>query len=530
MKTVAYFHDDNGNIGDTATVMGCHALMHGAIGAHYPISYCTRIASVMPTVVLPKIDIAVLCGGPWLWEGCLPTAKYDMLREFLKLTQAPLNIALGLGASYVLNTVPEIDAELLSFWNQFQFIACRDSLAAHLLQPINADLWPCPSYYGTENLRLPTSAPVNDSVLVYTALENEKSVPTAKYLEPKAAEAYSKFQEEWLAEKKPVMVCTWPDRSTFVERYSREPDIYAIDPASAVQHLVLYRKVFTARVHCALMASALGLESYLFTVDSRALTAFHVGSEPLLSRYPSFPSVPFAMIPQSQAVNIIQTVTHTDPAASRTKPNVLIVVSTCNRKDLTGQTLDSIARNKSELSDVLIIDDNSQEYDEKWLKSWGWEVLRIPASQGVGEMARRRYSEFLQRGYPYLCALDNDLLLSAHFDYRLLRVWLKLKTDALTVITGYRSRTQVVLKTQTDWEDVNSVGGAMQFTDRLTASKILRLMEGQWGHNWDHRISLVYQHKLATRRSLAQHTGIYGSGVNGSSEDTAVDFVGEGQW
>ena len=200
------------------------------------------------------------------------------------------------------------------------------------------------------------------------------------------------------------------------------------------------------------------------------------------------------------------------------------------RKDLTGQTLDSIARNKSDLSDVLIIDDGSTDYDEKWLRQWGWKIVRNAVNLGVGEMARKRYEEFLTRGYAYLCAIDNDLQLGAHFDYRLLRLWQQTRSAELTVVTGYRSKTQVCLESNPEWDVVNSVGGAMQFADRHTAQIIFTKMQDQWAHNWDHRISLLYQRKIATRRSLAQHLGIYGSGVNGPSQDLAVDFVGDNQW
>jgi len=530
MKTIAYFHDDNGNIGDTMTVMGCHALMNDALGVHYPISWCSRIAEPMKAVVLPEIDAAVVCGGPWLWDNCLKSQKYDLLRDFLERTKAPINIALGLGASYVItHPKPERSQELVDFWQRFNFIACRDALAADLLKELNADLWPCPTFYTGESLR-PVIDSAKESVLVYTALDNPRSVPTAKYADAESVNTYLRFQEQWITEGKPVAVVTWVDRDDFVTRYSRQPDVYANSPKQAAHNLTEFKNVYTARVHAAILAASLKLNSHLFAVDSRALTAYHLGVKPFLCKYPDLPGADLRSLPQTQLVNRLRNVMGTEKLCRRADAPILIVVSTFNRKDLTGQTLDSIARNKSDLSDVLIIDDGSTDYDEKWLRQWGWKIVRNAVNLGVGEMARKRYEEFLTRGYAYLCAIDNDLQLGAHFDYRLLRLWQQTRSAELTVVTGYRSKTQVCLESNPEWDVVNSVGGAVQFTDRHTAQIIFTKMQDQWAHNWDHRVSLLYQRKIATRRSLAQHLGIYGSGVNGPSQDLAVDFVGDNQW
>jgi len=214
--------------------------------------------------------------------------------------------------------------------------------------------------------------------------------------------------------------------------------------------------------------------------------------------------------------------------------DILIIVSTFNRRDLTGITLDSITRCKSPASDVLILDDNSNKYPLDWLGRWGFPVERREAQIGVGKAALARYTRFLQAPlqYRYLCAVDNDLIFGAQFDYRLRQLWEVTKDpDKLTVLTGYRSVTQKVLAAHEDWAEVDGVGGAVQFVDRDTATVLMMNMPpGWWGHNWDHCISRVYSRKIATSRSLAQHVGIHGDGVNGISADVAHDFVGENRW
>lgn len=214
--------------------------------------------------------------------------------------------------------------------------------------------------------------------------------------------------------------------------------------------------------------------------------------------------------------------------------DILIVVSTFNRRDLTGITLDSIQRCKSPASDVLILDDNSDTYGMDWLTRWNWPVERREAAIKVGRAALCRYTRFLEspEQYRYLCAVDNDLLFGAYFDYRLRQLWeITRQEGVLSVVTGYRSVTQRVLVEHEDWCEVDGVGGAIQFVDRPTAHALVGAMPHVWwGHNWDHCISKVFQRKIATKRSLAQHLGIHGDGVNGLSVDVAHEFVGENRW
>jgi hypothetical protein len=211
--------------------------------------------------------------------------------------------------------------------------------------------------------------------------------------------------------------------------------------------------------------------------------------------------------------------------------DTLIVVSTFNRQDLTGIMLDSLKRCKGPCSDVLILDDASEAYPLAWLQRWGWPVERREMAIGVGAAARARYTRFLEadRSYQYLCALDNDLIFGAQFDHVLRRLWRACHDPStLTVLTGYRSVTQKMLEEQEEVVVVDGVGGASQFVDRPTAQSLVDAMVPDWDHTWDRAVSLVFQRKLAVKRSLVQHLGIHGTGVNGVSADVAYDFVGEG--
>ncbi len=210
---------------------------------------------------------------------------------------------------------------------------------------------------------------------------------------------------------------------------------------------------------------------------------------------------------------------------------ILVVVSTFNRRDLTGIALDSIRRNKSSLSNVLIIDDSSADYSLEWLGRWGFPVLRQPANVGVGLAAFWRYKEFIARGYAYLCALDNDVLVSKHFDLEMLRLFCAVDDGKRTVVSGYHSTTQSTYPpksfSETDYWLATTINGISQFTDRASAERLMPEMENKWDTLWDITISRAVTRIAVPKRSLIQHLGIHGSGVNGVSDDVAVNFVGD---
>ena len=204
--------------------------------------------------------------------------------------------------------------------------------------------------------------------------------------------------------------------------------------------------------------------------------------------------------------------------------DILIVVSTFNRRDLTGITLSGIKNHVSNASDVIVLDDASTEYSSDWItRNWGFKAECRATRVGVGEAAAARYRRFIASDYRYLCALDNDIILSHHFDLKLLNLWHSLPHDELTVVTGYRSKTQQTVFENEHYAEVTTIGGVCHFVDRISCWAALNDMPSVWPHNWDSLISRVYCKKYCTAKSLIQHLCIFGSGVNGESKDTAVN-------
>ena len=126
-----------------------------------------------------------------------------------------------------------------------------------------------------------------------------------------------------------------------------------------------------------------------------------------------------------------------------------------------------------------------------------------------------------------MCALDNDLLFGKCFDLALLQLFSKVNDDAMTVVTGYRSQLKPACAECSPFLIADRLGGACHFTDVKTAGKIVNL-EMAWGHTWDTDLAKKLSRIGMPRYSWMQHQGIFGNGVNGESDDFAVDFVGDG--
>lgn len=208
----------------------------------------------------------------------------------------------------------------------------------------------------------------------------------------------------------------------------------------------------------------------------------------------------------------------------------LIIVSTFNRKDLTTICLDSLARNKSPRSQVVILDDTSTEYDAEWLGQWGWPVHRRETRLGVGLAARARFEHAASApgGYGFFIALDNDLVFARDFDARMRALYEPVRAIQTNpvFVSGYRSVTYNLLRSDGDYNWAHQVGGACLGFDRTAAAAALSWSD--WSSLWDQ--NTIGKTCLVPTRSLCQHLGTSGTGQNGLSWDTAYDFVGEGRW
>lgn len=204
----------------------------------------------------------------------------------------------------------------------------------------------------------------------------------------------------------------------------------------------------------------------------------------------------------------------------------LIVVSTYNRQDLTALCLDSIAKNKSPRSSVVILDDASTQYTKEWLEQWGWQVIRREETIGVGMASRARFSRAAESpdGFGFFVLVDSDVTFGQDFDARMRSICEGVPYGSL--VSGYRSVAYDVVERFPDYVQVKRVGGACLGLTRSTAQTVLAELD--WTTLWDQDTGKF--NCYCPRRSLAQHLGTSGTGQNGLSWDVAFDFVGEGLW
>lgn len=213
----------------------------------------------------------------------------------------------------------------------------------------------------------------------------------------------------------------------------------------------------------------------------------------------------------------------------RSDLRVLIVVSTFNRKDLTGQTLSSIARAKHPWSQVVILDDCSDEYGRDWLSMWGFPIHRRMKPIGVGLAARARLEFFtnLRKEFEFLVACDNDITVADLFDLKLRSVWERLRTEHpedKMLLSGFSSVTYDIAEEQPYYNRVFKIGGACLFLDQKTADHLLTsLPDESWNGRWDNAVSEKVTGCYVPKKTLAQHHGNYGSGHNGPSWNVATN-------
>lgn len=209
--------------------------------------------------------------------------------------------------------------------------------------------------------------------------------------------------------------------------------------------------------------------------------------------------------------------------------NVLTIVSTFNRRDLTGVCLDAIAECRRLDGQTWVIDDGSTEFDHEWLTERGVAQVWEGPRRGVGAMARKRFEVALEAPLEcdLVCMLDNDALVAPGFDRALVEAWeaaAAIDTKGAMLVTAYHSPFHSPVDRQLGYDVLPHVGGINLACTRLDAEILLRdLPEPAWDATWDWKLGSA--RLVRTARGFIQHMGRHGGGVNGASADRATDFV-----
>lgn len=209
---------------------------------------------------------------------------------------------------------------------------------------------------------------------------------------------------------------------------------------------------------------------------------------------------------------------------------ILITINAYKRLEFTKRTVESVLKNKSPISRVLIVDDPSDHYSLKDILKLGVAVWRPEKRMGCGEAQRRTFEIFLESGLPYICSLPNDVIVSKDFDSKTLELFLKYASPS-GMACGYRSSRHGHMRLLKDHARVAVSGGVGLVTGRAGIENMLKGWPGPWDKLYDFQYRLAFSPIVVPLNSWIEHVGC-GSKVEGTmhpnGHDKAVNFVGEG--
>ncbi len=96
---------------------------------------------------------------------------------------------------------------------------------------------------------------------------------------------------------------------------------------------------------------------------------------------------------------------------------ILVALSTYNRKNITKLCLENLTQLLDKNSQLLIYDDASTEYNEKFLKKYSQNILRFRVRGGIERSRARCFRDFcyIYKNFDLLYITDNDVIHDPQF-------------------------------------------------------------------------------------------------------------------
>lgn len=297
---VLYLHPKDGeNLGDVFTLEGSKHFITKAIGIHEVIiadlhEIETNIDTIAEKYSKINIDLLVISGTPWIWDCCTASSKYRGLEKLLAVYKNKKKIALGVGSCFKLTTnileeqFNNLDKENLNMalknvWQQFDIIFTRDNLASEILDRLEI-----PHFN-----ELCTSAQLKKYIEVPKVSEFEK-IPSLIFYNPIYGisricldyffiKDYINFQLTFIKEFTPrVYTIERAEQEWLTQRGITAERI--VDMQKLLEILNQSKFVLSGRVHAAIPAQILGIDTFIMPVDSRYLTATKLGIIPVFTQ------------------------------------------------------------------------------------------------------------------------------------------------------------------------------------------------------------------------------------------------------
>jgi len=298
MKKIIYLHPINGtNLGDNLTFLGTKYLMEKHFGPHEII-----VADLGSLELDPKkfdleykdveADILCISGTPWIWDECIYSTKYKLLKLFMEKFKDKPKFALGIGSCFPITTntlgifildenKEHSSRKLKEIWLQFDKIVTRDQIATQILKEIGVPAMDgyCTSLHSFGNIKSTPLIKKETPLLVYYNPALGVSKISCDYYFVKD---YIDFQLRFVKEYNPKVITICPgDRDDAISRGVKATWITEVDVLLNI--LGEHKFVVAGRVHSAIPAYFLGVPSFLLPVDTRYLTAVRVGVIPIFT-------------------------------------------------------------------------------------------------------------------------------------------------------------------------------------------------------------------------------------------------------
>jgi len=295
MKRAICLQAGNGNAGDSVANLGCRGLFmklfqNGVIYDSYHMAEPEALRYDL--IQFYRNEFALVLCTPWIWDRCETSVKYEILKDFNKRATADRRLALGLGSAYHLDS-DQIDKKtgvwdprtiemVQEYWEGYEHIVCRDRLAYHMFgQFIPEDrltIMPCPSFYISQVFDIKPKK-IKSEVLVYAEINSQIFWKIREDQVQKPMD----YQDKLIKDGIDVITMIPRDRDHFRDTYGREPTYHVVDPLDIVNTIGEYSKLISPRVHACMPALSLGLDVEIIPLDTRALTAVHLGAKPIIN-------------------------------------------------------------------------------------------------------------------------------------------------------------------------------------------------------------------------------------------------------
>jgi hypothetical protein len=229
------------------------------------------------------IDLVVICGSPWIWEGFQFSPKYESVLKIINNYKDVPSIFLGAGSCFDLSRDP---SEVIKTFQSKEYVKAiralfgkstvvtRDILAHQLLSNAGVEnkLMSCPGFFAYNGNQ---SGQTLYNLMVYY----EPSIGISRSgLSSEFLNKYYKTFQDFYVDNTTVAVFQKAE-IPFAEKLGFK-NVELLTDFTDIKNMVFNAdKVLSGRVHAAIPAKALGKDVQLIAVDTRALTFNNFGTK-----------------------------------------------------------------------------------------------------------------------------------------------------------------------------------------------------------------------------------------------------------